>query len=183
VTRSIVESHGGRIRLRNRIRQGARFSVYLPLSQERPAERAEHGSDEMPRGQGQRVLYVDDDPSLAMTTRMVLEELGYQIELCGSAEEALEKLHSKNLNIDLLISDQNMGGISGEELARQFRLLHPGLPVIITTGSAGLFDGKSLSDLGLQDILAKPVSARRIAQAIDKALKQAADDGLTPAPQ
>jgi signal transduction histidine kinase/CheY-like chemotaxis protein len=174
VTRSIVESHGGRIKVRNRHRQGARFSVYLPLSRERPAEPAETESAEMPRGQGQCVLYVDDDPSLAKNTRMVLEELGYQIELCGSAEEALGKLHSNDLDIDLLISDQNMSGISGDELARQCRLLHPSLPVIITTGSAGLFEGKSLSDLGVQDILAKPVSARRIAQAIDKALKQAA---------
>lgn len=181
VTRGIVESHGGRISVRNRLRRGARFSVYLPLTQERPVEQAEPVPAEIPRGQGQRVLYVDDDPSLARTTRMVLEELGYQIELCGSAEEALGKLHSKDLNIDLLISDQNMGGISGEELARKCRRLFPGLPVIITTGSAGLFDGHDLKDLGVQDILAKPVSARRMAQAIDKALKQAAAIESVPA--
>ncbi len=171
VTRGIVEAHGGKISVRNRSKQGARFSVYLPLCHERPAEPAAMEAAPIPRGQGQRVLYVDDDDSLSTTVRMVLEELGYQIELCGSAEEALGKLHSGKLDFDLVISDQNMGGMHGDELARECRQLYPELPVIITTGSAGLFENEKLQAMGVQDVLAKPVSARRMAEAIDQALK------------
>jgi signal transduction histidine kinase/CheY-like chemotaxis protein len=180
VTRGIVEAHHGRITVRNRSKGGAKFSVYLPLCHEKPVEQTASEPALMPQGQGQRVLYVDDDHALATTVRMVLEELGYQIEICGSAEEALGKLHSGKINIDLLISDQNMGGKSGEDLARECRRLYPELPVIITTGSASLLDSHKLKDLGISDILAKPVSAQRIAQAIDQALKQSSAAGALP---
>jgi len=174
VTRGIMEAHGGKITVRNRVERGAEFSIYLPLSQAKPVEQITpevvSQAKEIPRGQGQRVLYVDDEKALTTTVRLVLEELGYQAEFCSSGEEALALLGDHGRRFDLVISDQNMGGMHGEELAKECRRLYPGLPVIITTGNTGLLDSAKLEALGVEGILAKPVSARRMAFAVDQAL-------------
>jgi signal transduction histidine kinase/ActR/RegA family two-component response regulator len=171
VTRSIVEAHGGRIQARNRSERGAEFTVYLPLTQARPLPEADLTHiTEVPRGKGQRVLYVDDEIGLASTVHMLLEDLGYQVVLCGSGEEALKHLRDRKPGFDLVISDQNMEGMRGEELAQECHRLYPGLPVIITTGQAGLKDSAKLEALGVDGVLTKPVSASQMARAVSQAL-------------
>jgi signal transduction histidine kinase/CheY-like chemotaxis protein len=175
VCRGIVEAHGGRITARNHFKQGARFEVYLPLSRKRPDEKAAHEAVGLPRGKGQMVLYVDDDENLSLTVRVVLEELGYQVALCRSGEEALEILDLEGRRFDLVISDHHMAGMSGGDLAKECRRLFPELPVIITTGQAGLASSAKLEEIGVESVLAKPVSARQMAWAVSNALENSND--------
>lgn len=181
VVRGIVEACGGGISARSRPGRGAVFTVYLPLAQERPSssEVVEMAMPEMPRGQGQRVLYVDDDESLGNTMRMVLEELGYQAKVSRSGEEAWALLRQEPGGVDLVISDLCMGGLNGDELAARCRGLKPDMPVIIATGRADSRQVKALKSKGVATILAKPVSARRLAVAIRETLDLAGSAGKT----
>jgi CheY-like chemotaxis protein len=112
------------------------------------------------------VLTVDDDPLVALNTSALLEELGHTVYSASSGSRALEILrHEKD--IDLLITDQAMPGMTGSELATKARAEKPALPVILATGYAELppGEGEGLSRL------AKPFRQQDLAEAIAEAVR------------
>jgi CheY-like chemotaxis protein len=91
----------------------------------------------------------------------MLEELGHTVFSASSAAEALTLIGQKD-DIDLLITDQAMPGMSGSELAKAVRRDRPDLPIIIATGYAELPEGPARAI----PRLAKPFFERDLAEAI-----------------
>ena len=85
-------------------------------------------------GGGRRVLYVDDDESMALVAESLLRRVGYEVTLFQDARAALAALHNWAEDFDLVITDYNMPHCSGIELAREVARLRPGLPVVISSG-------------------------------------------------
>ena len=81
---------------------------------------------------------VDDDVRLLAVTEAMLRAHGYRVWKAGSAEEALDVLEQRQAEVDLLLSDVQMPGMNGLELASRLREIRPELPVILMTGSADL---------------------------------------------
>ncbi|RYD94350.1 MAG: response regulator, partial [Sphingomonadales bacterium] len=88
-----------------------------------------------PQGHGQRVLVVEDDPSVRLLIRDVLEEVGYSAIEAGDGAAALPILASDTA-IDLMISDVGLPGINGRQLAETARAHRPDLPILFVTGYA-----------------------------------------------
>jgi CheY-like chemotaxis protein len=82
------------------------------------------------------ILAVDDDPIILMNTAALLEDLGYQVFEAGSGQEALDQLACRP-EIDLLITDHAMPGMTGSELIEAARALRPELAVVLATGFSG----------------------------------------------
>lgn len=108
-----------------------------------------------------RVLMVEDEVVLRMSTVDMLERLGCVVAAVGSGEQALELLAAGN-SFDLLLTDLGLPGISGEELAGEVRQRFPELPVIIASGY-----GKSESRTSNLRFIGKPYSAIDLQQALD----------------
>jgi CheY-like chemotaxis protein len=87
-------------------------------------------------GNQMRVLLVDDEELVRMSTAAMLADLGYEVVEAGSGEEALELL--KEITPDLLLTDHLMPGLSGVELAEAARERIPLLPTLIISGYAEL---------------------------------------------
>ena len=110
----------------------------------------------------QTILLVDDDEDLRQSVETFLNEQGFQVTACGSAEAALQWLEertAKNLLPNLIISDIRMpGGMDGFELAAQARRIRPDLPIIYMSG----YTGFSQAQMGAvpAPILAKPMHFR-----------------------
>jgi CheY-like chemotaxis protein len=105
-----------------------------------------------------RILVVDDDSLVRMGTVAMVEELGHLVVAeAGSGAEALALLRAAG-SIDLLLTDQAMPGMTGQQLAEAARALRPGLPVLLATGYAeqGAAGARSLPRLpkpyGLDDL-------------------------------
>ncbi len=149
--------------------EGSRFLVYLPLEQRLPDE-AELVPEELPRGQGEHVLVVDDEPALLSLTCEHLIELGYFPEPHHSGQRALEAFRLAPERFNLLMTDVRMPGMSGVELVQAVRGLSPELPAIFTSG----FFGASLSELGFDNaaLLQKPVSTQALAVGLARALNR-----------
>jgi CheY-like chemotaxis protein len=79
------------------------------------------------------VLVVEDEVLVSMGTATMLEDLGHRPIEVYSGREALACLHSRS-DVDLVITDQGMPGMSGIELARSIQVTWPGLPIILATG-------------------------------------------------
>lgn len=116
-----------------------------------------------------RILMVDDDVLIAMTSVDMLEELGHKVIEAHSGHEALEML-GKSINggdrIDLMITDFSMPGMNGAELAQQARQLVPGLPILLASGYSDLPEGMDIN-VGR---LGKPYSQEDLASEIAKVL-------------
>ena len=86
------------------------------------------------------ILFVDDDPLIAMSTTEMLEDLGHRVIGANSGLHALDILKSEQ-TIDLMMTDHVMPGMTGIELAAASREVRPTLPVLLATGYAELPEG------------------------------------------
>ena len=114
--------------------------IYLPALNAAPAARATAGTaaaaNEPSRiaSPARRLLYVDDDQSLGLLVKRMLERRGFQIAVYTDAIEAMSQIRRDPSAFDLIVSDYNMPEMSGLDVARAVRALRPDLPVVIVSG-------------------------------------------------
>ena len=111
------------------------------------------------------ILFVDDDPLIAMSTTEMLEDLGHRVIGANSGFHALDILRSEQ-PIDLMVTDHMMPGMTGIELAVKTREVRPSLPILLATGYADLPEGSPL-DLPR---LAKPYHQDQLRDRLDQLL-------------
>jgi CheY-like chemotaxis protein/two-component sensor histidine kinase len=126
---------GGALSLQSHPHQGTTVELWLPVSgvplDEPGIDRAaQHAA--VSRG---HALLVDDEDLVRMSTADMLADMGFDVLEAGSAEEALRLLHG-GAEVDILVTDHLMPGMSGANLARAARTLRPRLPVLIVSGYA-----------------------------------------------
>ncbi len=158
----IVEQSKGWINVYSEEGKGTCFKVYLPVSHEHQEAPTSEGSP----GKTQQVsiLFVEDDPDMRQMVINVLDATDHRVETANTAEEGFELFTLKNGHFDLLMSDVELPGMSGDELADKLRSTHPDLPVLLLSGYADhtsrwkhfaeknyLFLGKPFTITGLLD--------------------------------
>ena len=111
------------------------------------------------------ILFVDDDPLIAMSTTEMLEDLGHRVIGASSGRHALDIIGSEQ-PIDLLMTDHVMPGMTGIELAAASRQLRPSLPILLATGYAELPEGAQLE----LPRLAKPYHQDQLRDRLDQLL-------------
>ncbi|HEV3501394.1 MAG TPA: ATP-binding protein [Bradyrhizobium sp.] len=111
------------------------------------------------------ILFVDDDPLIAMSTTEMLEDLGHHVIGASSGLHALDIIRSEQ-PIDLMVTDHVMPGMTGIELAAASREVRPSLPILLATGYAELPEGAQL-DLPR---LAKPYHQDQLRDRLDQLL-------------
>jgi len=171
VVKGIVDSLGGGIALETKEGEGSTFHVALPLIDAPQSE--EVTVWEAPKSGGQRILFVDDEPSITTMATPMLTSLGYNPVVCTGSLKALEVFKDNPDAFDLLISDQVMPDMTGEELVAAVRKIRPDLPVMICSGFSGRFTADTADGMGINAFLVKPVSRQELGEAIADALSQA----------
>ncbi|MHC2254146.1 PAS domain S-box-containing protein [Bradyrhizobium embrapense] len=157
---------GGALQLSSAVGKGTTAALVLPVATAVPAV-------ESPAPAAQKVkrsaviLLVDDDPLIAMSTMEMLEDLGHRVIGANSGPHALDILRSDQ-EIDLMMTDHVMPGMTGLELAAASREVRPHLVVLLATGYAELPDGTQL-DLPR---LAKPYHQDQLRERLDQLLAQ-----------
>jgi PAS domain S-box-containing protein len=140
VVRGIVETHEGAITVDSQPGDGTTFTLYLPAAQaeqpgaNEPAALTAAGSATLNAEGGKNILYVDDDDSLVFLVRRLLERRGYRVSSYTDQGEALAALRVDPAAFDLVITDYNMPGMSGLDVAREVRALRADLPVAVASG-------------------------------------------------
>jgi PAS domain S-box-containing protein len=150
----------GALRLSSERGHGTRAELWLPMATEKadavPADIAK------PRDlTGARLLLVEDDFLIALSTKALLEDLGHTVIEANSGAKAIEVLRTET-PIDLMITDYAMPGMTGVELAEAARGLRPEMPILLATGYAEL-PVRAASDLPR---LSKPYHQGQLAEHI-----------------
>lgn len=170
VVHGIVASHGGTITVESLPRRGATFAICLPRLNVAAVEEQSRGDAELSRGAGERILFVDDEVPLTELGRIMLVRLGYDVVVRTSGREALEAFRALPYRFDLVITDQTMPQMTGEELAKQMRRLRPDMPIILCSGFSHLVDEAKARAAGIDAFCMKPLVMRDLAQTIRRVL-------------
>ncbi len=124
---------GGALELESRVGAGTHAHIWLPISGKDAGEGAVESEAAAAPGRTHVVLVVDDDAIILMNTAALLEDLGHRVIEASSGEEALDLLRARP-DIDMLVTDQAMPGMTGSQLIAAVRDERPGMPIILATG-------------------------------------------------
>jgi PAS domain S-box-containing protein len=155
---------GGRAELMSTEGLGTTLSIFLPRSGKEITHR-EDKEDAAPLPKQLRVLLVEDNPQVRAFADDLLADLGCNVLCAGCADDALATLGRNE--VDVVLSDIVMPGMSGIELANRIAELHPSLPVVLATG----YSEQAAHRTQARPILMKPYSARELSAALAKVVR------------
>jgi CheY-like chemotaxis protein len=171
VVYGIVKAHQGAITVYSQPGIGTTFHVYLPAQASGPTEEP-IAEEHIPKGKGERILYVDDEPTMCRLAEKVLARLGYVVTALSSSEEAVNLLGWDSHSFDLVITDLTMPGLNGTDLAERIRRLRPDIPVILASGLVSPELRATAQKLGIKEIMSKPFTTASLAVAVNKAINE-----------
>jgi CheY-like chemotaxis protein/anti-sigma regulatory factor (Ser/Thr protein kinase) len=144
---------------------GSDFTIYLPSMGNSGKILESPGHQELQRGSG-RVMLIDDEANLTVIGKEMLERLGYTVASFNDSLMALDIFRKSSESFDIIITDSNMPGMSGLELARQAKSVRSDIPVILCSGHFETSTEIMAEELGVAKILKKPVMSHELASAI-----------------
>jgi len=166
---SIVADLGGAIDVATKLGAGTIFAIWLPVAGHAARPVVETVRD-LPRGNGEAVMIVDDERSLVMFAEETLAELGYEPTGFDSSAAALQAFSADPRRFDLVLTDETMPDLTGTELAREIRRLRPDIPIVLMSGYSGAQLAERAHAAGVRDVLRKPLVSRDIAEPLARAL-------------
>ena len=177
LVQSIVADLDGAIDVRTSVGHGTAFTVWLPIAGEAAGPPAEL-TTQLPRGNGQFVMIVDDEKPLVGLAEETLAELGYQPVGFSSSTAALEAFRAAPQRFDIVLTDETMPEIIGTDFAHEIALLRPDMPIVLMSGYGGAQLQARACEVGIREVLHKPLRRRDIAEClghvkIDQALAYA----------
>jgi PAS domain S-box-containing protein len=173
VVHGIMKSHDGGISVYSQPGEGTRFHLYFPvIESEAVARRIE--ATPVPHGNGEHILFVDDEEALTRIGKKMLERLGYVVTIKTSPGEALAVVRDQPEKFNLVITDLTMPDMDGAKLGAQLLQLQPHLPLIIMTGYSGMMTAEKVRELGFRELLSKPISLRTLGETVHRVLQPAA---------
>ncbi len=166
---AIVTDAGGAIDVRSALEQGSTFTIYLARAEDALAAAGEAAAPP-PRGNGERVLLVEDEANLLAMTAEVLTRLGYEPASFSDSQTALAAFEAEPRSFDVVITDDVMPGLTGTGLAQRLHRRRPDLPIVLVSGYSGPALTPQALIAGVSELLAKPLQSRQIATTLARVL-------------
>jgi PAS domain S-box-containing protein len=179
VVHGIVAHMGGSIKVRSHPGAGTCFQIDLPVA---ASDRTSAASEDpvVERGRGETILYVDDDEVVALTLEALMARLGYHPVRCAQGQEALGLLAQDPGRYAALLTDYNMPGMNGLEVAQMARALSPDIPVLMMSGYVTDELRWQAAATGVAVVLLKEHCLEQLGHELRRALSDAA--ALRPTP-
>ena len=166
----VIQQNRGMIDVYSEPGLGTTFNIYLPLLSEEETEAVAVAPKEEPRGRGESILIVEDNPSVLEMSVKMLGRLGYTVLKAATPSQALEVVEDENQEIDLLITDVVMPEMNGRDLAERVSRLRPGISVLFMSGyAANIVRLEKDLEIG-RGFIKKPFSLRGLATKLREVL-------------
>ncbi len=172
VVHGIVRKANGRIRVKSEPNKGTAFTIYLPrvAPPERLSSPSPVASPTVIKGCGEHILVLDDELPLIQMLETALPALGYRVTGFSDPVEALAFIKTRGKELDLVITDFAMPGMTGLDVANEIKKTLPDLPVILCTGHSQSITKEKMKQAGIREFLMKPVTGKTLGEKIRQAL-------------
>ena len=167
MVQKIVNEAKGFISVSSNPGQGSKFSLYLPAVSGERQKATDSRLGQMPAGRG-RVLVVDDEPRVLQFLEKGLTRLGYEVLTAESGPRACEIYSRKSTDINCVLLDLIMPGLSGLETYARLKDINPGVRVILSSGYSSERIRREASEAGGPRFLEKPYTLEELSQALQK---------------
>jgi PAS domain S-box-containing protein len=168
----IVRSHGGFISVYSEVGRGAQFRVYLPAIELAQAAPAKPSQRDLPVGNGELVLVIDDENAIREVARETLSAFGYRVMVAGDGAEAMAVFASHKNEVKVVITDMMMPYMDGPATIRALRRLDPKVNIIATSGLKAEDKISDAAQLGVKTFLPKPYTAEKLLKTVAAVLKE-----------
>ena len=168
----IVRGHHGTVRVYSEEGRGSTFKILLPASKDIDSPEAEEAPATAAMGP-RTILVVDDEESVRMLAKRMLNKLGHEVALACDGVEALDEFERGPEGIDLVVLDMTMPRMDGQETFRRLRAVNPEVRVVLSSGyneqdATNRFAGK-----GLAGFIQKPYTLEELAAVVQQAMETA----------
>jgi len=168
---TIVKSHGGFINVYSELHKGSQFTLYLPALNTPGSADSVALQTDLPLGNGELVLVVDDEESIREITRGTLETFGYAVLTAADGTEALALYADKKNEISVVLTDMVMPFMDGPATIRALQRMNPKVRIIAASGlGVGQRAGEGPLE-GVSIFLNKPYTAEKLLNALAQVLK------------
>ena len=166
----IVKQNDGFIDVYSELEKGTSVKIYLPRHEVAAVEILDESMEELPQGQGETVLIVEDDLSILKLAQKILEGLGYTVLTAGTPLASIRLVEAYSEDIHLLVTDVIMPQMNGRAMAQQLKSIYPDLKCMFMSGyTADVISRHGVLDEGMQ-FIQKPFSKRALATIVRKIL-------------
>ena len=183
VVHGIVRGHHGVIQVQSQPGEGTVFRIYFPEAASPASLIPAPGQELVPApaatasalqaGDGVHVLYIDDDESIVDMMKQLLERKGYCVSGYTDQNDALAAARAEPGRFDLVVTDYNMPGMSGLEVARALREIRADLPIVLASGNITEELRAQAPAAGVSELVFKPCTVKELCEALDRSSAQA----------
>ncbi len=132
----------------------------------------------IPEG-SERIMFVDDEEIIVQSVRNMLERLGYRVTTMTDSEAALKLFSENPSEFDLVMTDQTMPSMTGEDLGKELMRIRPDIPVILCTGYSDQVTSEKATAMGFRSFIMKPFTLRESAELVRRVLdKKSSTEGV-----
>ncbi len=164
----IIKGHKGFINVDSKVEHGTTFTIFLPATKLEVVPEKEK-APEILTGK-ETILIIDDEAACREVGREFLKFLGYRVYTVGSGQEAIAVYMEKHGEIDMIILDMIMPGISGGETFDRLSEIDPGAKVLLSSGYSISSEVQQILDRGCKGFIKKPFQLALLSQKIREIL-------------
>ncbi len=158
----IIKSHRGFLLVDSEEGQGSNFQIFLPRAETAKLNYTGNLSGGLTTGKGERIMIVDDEPSVLEAAKNTLETFGYRVVTAASGAEALEIHDAEKQPVDAVITDLRMPGMDGEQLMEKLRARNRNLRFIAISGTVEEEDSETVFLSKQAAYLSKPFTPEKL---------------------
>jgi PAS domain S-box-containing protein len=168
--KGIVKGHGGFIHVYSEKGRGTAFKVYIPAVLSPTAEQQELKKLNLPRGNGEWILVVDDEPGVREITKATLQRFNYRVITASDGVEGVTTFVERREDIRLVLTDIMMPLMEGRAMIRALRRIEPKVRIVALSGLMEQSEIEDTEQLGAIELVQKPFTAEKLLNAVQRAL-------------